>query len=59
MRYFAAANSAAASSQPTMTGTQAEVLNAISTSDLDDMSPRQAAEFLAVLHDRLRGDVDG
>ena len=59
MRYFAAANSAPAPTQPSMTDTQAEVLSAISSVDLDDMSPRQAAEFLTSLHDRLRSDANG
>ena len=58
MRYFAAANTAPAS-EPAMTSAQREVLDALSSVDLDDMSPRQAAEFVARLHDRLEEGSNG
>lgn len=53
MRYFAAAN-AAAPAKPSMSPAEREVLDALATADLDGMSPRQSAEFLANLHDRLK-----
>jgi hypothetical protein len=58
MRYFAAANTGAAPQEPSISKTQSEVLDAISTADIDGMSPRQAAEFLASMHDRLKEGSD-
>ena len=37
-----------------MSPAEREVLDALATADLDGMSPRQSAEFLANLHDRLK-----
>jgi hypothetical protein len=58
MRYFAAANTGAAPEEPGMSEAQSEVLDAILTADIDGMSPRDAADFLATMHDRLKEESD-
>ena len=58
MRYFAAAN-AGAPTEPSMTQAERDVLSTLTNVDLDDMSPRQAAELLANLHDRLKEGSNG
>ena len=42
-----------------MTEAERDVLSTLANVDLDDMSPRQAAEFLANLHDRLKEGLNG